>query len=286
MSQFFVDADAAPFPAAHCAIVLAFAAGGHPTLAAGLLEHAGGDRVDGRVQMGLPVKGGAGDTERTVALGGVAEAAGDIAGVCGDLGGDHALAHIVGIGQAQMLARRHITQERRPVVRRRRAADGAGDVVVARGNIRHQRAEDIKRCAVADFLLDFHIVLNLIERHVAGAFDHDLAALVPGALGQLAQRPQLGDLAGVGGVGDAAGTQPVAQRKTHIVLPHNVAQVVEQIEHRVLLVVGGHPLGQQRPAAADDAADAVFQQRQMLPEQPGVNREKVHALPGLLLDDS
>ncbi len=52
-----------------------------------------------------------------------------------------------------------------------------------------------------------------------------------------------------------------------------------------MLVVGGHPLGQQRPAATDDAADAVLQQRQMLPEQPGVNREKVHALPGLLFDD-
>ena len=44
-----------------------------------------------------------------------------------------------------------------------------------------------------------------------------------------------------------------------------------------------HPFGQQGPAPADDPHDAVVQQRQVLPEHAGVDREEVHALFRLLL---
>ena len=58
-----------------------------------------------------------------------------------------------------------------------------------------------------------------------------------------------------------AGPQAVAQAPGHVVLAHDVAQVVEVRVERVLLAVGHHPLGDQRAAAADDAGDAAHRQR-------------------------
>jgi len=46
---------------------------------------------------------------------------------------------------------------------------------------------------------------------VAGALDHHLDVLRPGALGQFAQRVELGELRFVIGVGDRSGAQAVAQ---------------------------------------------------------------------------
>jgi hypothetical protein len=46
---------------------------------------------------------------------------------------------------------------------------------------------------------------------VAGALDHHLDVVLPGDLGELAQRLELGELRFVVGVGDAAGSQAVAE---------------------------------------------------------------------------
>ena len=93
-------------------------------------------------------------------------------------------------------------------------ADGGGDVVVAGRDVGHQRAERVERRLVAqlEFLLDLH--LDLVHRDVAGAFDHHLDVVLPGLLGQLAQRLQLGELGRVAGVGEAAGPQAVAQARS------------------------------------------------------------------------
>ena len=58
----------------------------------------------------------------------------------------------------------------------------------------------------------------------------------------------------------------------------------QMVVHRVLLVVVEHPLGQQRPAAADDADQPVLHERQMLSQHAGVNREVVDALLRLMLE--
>jgi hypothetical protein len=52
---------------------------------------------------------------------------------------------------------------------------------------------------------------------VAGAFDHHLHVVLPGDLCQLAQSFQFGELSFVTGVGNAAGTQAVTQRKADII---------------------------------------------------------------------
>ena len=119
---------------------------------------------------------------------------------------------------------------------------------------------------------------------MAGAFHHDLAAADLRPAGQLAQGLELGELGGVGGVGDAAGPQAVAQAERDVVLPHDVAEVVEMGVKRVFLLAGEHPLGHQRAAARDDAGDPMGRQRDVVAEDAGVDRHVVDALPGLVLD--
>jgi len=96
-------------------------------------------------------------------------------------------------------------------------------VVVAGGDIRYDGTEDVEGGGVAYLLLDFHIVLNLVEGDVAGTFDHNLAAFLPCAAGKFAEGSQFCDLCLVGGVGDAAGTEAVTERKTDVVFCHYVA---------------------------------------------------------------
>jgi hypothetical protein len=61
------------------------------------------------------------------------------------------------------------------------------------------------------------LILDLVHRHMAGAFDHGLHVVLPGDLGQFAERFQFGELRAVVGVGDRAGTQAVAQREGHVI---------------------------------------------------------------------
>ena len=52
---------------------------------------------------------------------------------------------------------------------------------------------------------------------MAGPLDHDLHALGPGALGEFAEGGQFAELGFVGGVGQAAGPQAVAEREADVV---------------------------------------------------------------------
>ena len=137
--------------------------------------------------------------------------------------------------------------------------------------------------AELDFLVD--LLLDLVERHVAGAFDHHLDIALPGLLRQLAQRLQFGELRFVAGIGNAARPQAVAERVADVVLRQDLRDVVEALVEEILLVVMRHPLRQDRAAAADDAGDALGDQRQVLDEHAGVDGHVIDALLGLLFDD-
>jgi hypothetical protein len=103
-------------------------------------------------------------------------------------------------------------------------------------------------------------------------------------LGELAEHFQLGELRFVAGVGQAAGTQAVAERKAHVVLLENLADGVEILVEEILLLVEAHPLRHDGAAAADDAGDAVAHQRQKFAQHAGVDGHVIDALLGLLFD--
>ncbi len=78
-----------------------------------------------------------------------------------------------------MLLRRHIAEHRRAEPADHGRADGARDVVVAGRDVGDERPQRVERglAAERELLLDVH--LDLVQRHVAGPFDHHLTALRP-----------------------------------------------------------------------------------------------------------
>ena len=110
-----------------------------------------------------------------------------------------------------MLRRRDIAEKRCAMLRCNRTADGGGNMIIARRNIRYKRPQYIKRRSHADRLLYFHIRRDLVHRHMSGTFDHDLNVFGPRPLCQLAEAYKLFDLAGVRRVRKAAGPAGVSQ---------------------------------------------------------------------------
>ena len=79
-----------------------------------------------------------------------------------------------------------------------------------------------------------------------------------------------------------AGAQAVAQRERHVVLAHDVADLVEVLVEEALLVMRQAPARHDRAAARDDAGDALRGQRHVAEPHAGVDGEVVDALLGLL----
>ena len=174
-------------------------------------------RVQGQVELVLPAELEPRLGQRVVPRLRARVALGQVRRVRRDLVRDHAGLHVVAVGQAQVLLGRDVAEHRRAEHADHRRADRRGDVVVRRGDVRGQRAERVERRLVADLLLEVHVLLDLVHRHVARALDHHLHVVLPGDRRQLAERPQLGELRLVVGVGDRAGPQAVAQREGHVV---------------------------------------------------------------------
>jgi hypothetical protein len=170
------------------------------------------------------------------------------------------------------------------VIRHRGCTDAGGDVVVTGEHIGDEGAQDIERCAVAERALDLGVPLDLIERDMAGAFDHDLDASAPGTFGEFAQGFEFGDLGGIGGVGQAAGAEAIADGECHVVFAEDVADVIPAFVHDVFLAVDEHPLGEERAASGDDADEAVFDVLEVSAADAGVDGEVVDALLGLMVE--
>ncbi|KIU01164.1 hypothetical protein QU38_02535, partial [Staphylococcus aureus] len=179
----------------------------------------------------------------------------------GELVGDHADLDVVAVGQAQMLLGRDVAEHRGAVPADPRGADAAGDMVIARRDVGGQRPERVEGRLAARFQLLVHILLDLVHRHMAGALDHHLHVLRPGALGQFAQSVEFGELGFVIGVGDRAGAQAVAERIGDVIGLHDLGDLVELLVEEALLVVRQAPFRHDRAATADDAGDALRGER-------------------------
>ena len=117
-----------------------------------------------------------------------------------------------------MFGRRDVAEEGGAVVGGGGAADRGGDVVIAGGDVGDDRAQHIEGGAVADLLLERMLHSIWSKGTWPGPSTMTWQPRVPGALGQLAERAQFGELGVVGGVGKAAGTQAVAKAEGDIVL--------------------------------------------------------------------
>ena len=155
-------------------------------------------------------------------------------------------------------------------------------MVVTRRDVGHQRAERVERRFAAGFQLLVHILLDLVHGNMARPFDHHLHILRPGALGQLAQRVELGELRFVIGIGDAAGAQAVAQRIGDVIGLHDLGDLVEAFVEETFLVMREAPFRHDAAAAADNAGDALRGHRHIGQAHAGMDGEIVDALLRLL----
>ena len=207
---------------------------------------------------------------------------GQVGGVGGDLVRHHALAHVLAGGQAEVLLRRDVAQHGAAVPADHGRADGAGDVVVARRDVRGQRAERVERRLAAPVELLGHVLADHVHGDVPRPLVHHLHVVLPGDAGQLALHLELAELRGVVGVGDAAGPQAVSDGEAHVVRRRDLADLPPVRVEEVLPVVGEAPLGHDAAAARHDARDAARRERDVAQEQARVDGEVVDALLRLL----
>ena len=170
-----------------------------------------GLRVQREIELIFPAELKSGLRQRVVPDLCAGVAFGQVGGMSGDFVGDHTRFHIFTIGEAEVLFRRHVTEHRAAVPADHGRTDAGCNVVIAWRDVGRQRPERIEGRLLAFLELFFHVHLDHMHRYVAGSFDHDLHVMLPGDLGQFAQRFQLGELAFVVGIGDGAWPQPVAQ---------------------------------------------------------------------------
>ena len=242
-------------------------------------------RIQGQLKLLVPVEVVAGAAELVVTVTGAGAVAGDVCRMGSDLVSDQAFAHILSIGQTEVLLRRHVTEHRRAMPTGHRRTDRRGDVVVTGSNVGDQGAEHIEGCFAALLHLLLHVELDLIEGNVAGTLHHHLHVVLPGATGQFTEGVQFSQLSSIRCIVLATGTQRVAKGEGAVVALEDLADVVKPRVERVLTVVIQHPLSQDAAAAADDAGDAAFHLGKVLNQQASVDGLIVDALLTVLLDD-
>ena len=155
-------------------------------------------------------------------------------------------------------------------------------MVVAGGDVGNERAKCIERRFKAVLKLFGHVFFHALQRHMAWAFDHDLYVVFPCFAGQFAQGVQFGELGFVVGIGNAAGTQAVAEAERYVVGFHDFADFVEMRVEEVFLMVGEAPFRHDGAAARYDAGEAVGGHRHIAQQHARVYGEIVHALFRLL----
>src|SRR5262249_45856574 len=91
--------------------------------------------VEGELELPWPVEGGAGARQIVVPGACAGDSAGDVARVGGDLVGDAARLHVLGLRQADVLLGRHVAEHRGARARGFRRADRTRQVVIAREDV-------------------------------------------------------------------------------------------------------------------------------------------------------
>ena len=155
-------------------------------------------------------------------------------------------------------------------------------MIIARCNVGGEWPKRIEGRLAAFLQLFVHIHLDLVHRHMARAFNHHLTAACMGDLGQLAQSLQLGKLSRIIGIRNGARTQAVAKTERDIIGPHNVANVGKMGIEEALFMMRQAPFRHDRPAARDNAGDALRGQVDIGQTHAGMDGEIVDTLLALL----
>src|SRR6266567_9434516 len=154
-----------------------------------------------------------------------------------DFVSDDPVFHILFVRKAKVFFRSNVAKHGRTMPSDHRRTDSRRDVIVSRSNVGNERPEGIEGRFVAKLAFFIHLLLDLVHRNMAWAFDHDLHVILPGLLGKLTQSFQLGELRFIAGVGNTAGTEPVAERKGYVMLCEYPANILETFVQEILFVM-------------------------------------------------
>eukprot|EP00968_Pinguiococcus_pyrenoidosus_P014072 scaffold1280_cov246-Pinguiococcus_pyrenoidosus.AAC.14 len=249
----------------------------------GLVVHVPrGDRIQGEVELIVPAELETSLGQRVVPVLSPRVRLGEVGGVSRDAVRDDPGLHVVPVGQTQVLLRGDVAQHRGAHRADVRGTDGAGDVVIARGDVRGERPERVERGLVAPVELVAHVLGDLVERDVARSLVHHLHVLLPRPLGELPLHLELSELSFVVGVLDAARAQSVSDGQADVVLVADVEDVVPVLVGEVLRVGREAELRVDAAAAGHDPRQALGSQRNEAKQHTGMDGPVVDALLGLL----
>jgi len=122
------------------------------------------------------------------------------------------LASRLRVRQSKMLLRRDVAQHRRAVPadhRRHRARD----VIVARRDVNHQRAQRVKTGLRGTIPFFFYLQLDLVHRNVPGTFDHHCTCVPRPSSSVAPSTFNSANCASVARIGEASGRNPSPREK-------------------------------------------------------------------------
>ena len=161
----------------------------------------------------------------------------EISCVCSDFIGDDTFLHIVSVRQTEVFLRSDIAEHRTSKPSNHRRTYTTRDVVVAGSDVSRQWTQCVKRCFVAMFQLQIHILLNHLHRDMSRSLNHDLAIVFPSDLRKFTERLQLRKLCLIVRISDRTRTQSITERERDIVGTHNFTDFREMRVEETLLMM-------------------------------------------------
>mmetsp|Transcript_2080 Transcript_2080/g.3616 ORF Transcript_2080/g.3616 Transcript_2080/m.3616 type:complete len:280 (-) Transcript_2080:999-1838(-) len=249
----------------------------------GLVMHRSGrDRVQGQVELIVPAELESSLRQSIVPLLCPWVSFGQVGRMGSNAVRNDASLHILAIRQPQMLLGRHIAEHGSAHSTDVGRTDGAGNVVVARGNVCGQRPQGVEGCLVAPVELFPHVVRDLVQGHVSRSFVHYLNALLPGSHGQITLDLEFTELGLIIGILDTARTESIPDAQGHIILLANVQDVIPVLVCKILLVLGDAKFGMNGTTTADNTSEAFCGEWHEAQQHTSMNRPIVHTLFSLL----
>lgn len=89
-----------------------------------------------------------------------------------------------------------------------------------------------------DSLLYFHIRLNLVKRHMSGAFHHNLYTFCPRTFCQFAEADKLFYLTHITGISKTSGAAGISERNRHIVFSADIQRITLSYTGTVPIIAG------------------------------------------------
>ena len=110
------------------------------------------------------------------------------------------------------------------------------------------------------------------------SFDKSLHVLLPSPCDQFSHGIEFGKLSSIVGIGYASRAQSVAKRESHIILCHDIADIIEMFIQETFLLMYEAPLGHDTASSAYDATQTIVRQMHIMESDACMNGEIVHAL--------